>query len=102
MIDFLDLIQQAIKHDLWGVLFLVLYHFTFVRPWIKEVKDKNAAYQLLVQEKLGAFSLRVTPPIIGNGLFPPSVQNISNGDIIKIISDGANFHLMDGNRTYST
>ena len=53
MIDFFDLIQQAIKHDLWGVLFLVLYHFAFVRPWIKEAKDKNAAYQRLVQQTLG-------------------------------------------------
>jgi len=53
MIDFFDLIQQAIKHDLWGVLFLAIYHFAFVRPWIKEVKAKNAGYQRLVQEKLG-------------------------------------------------
>lgn len=53
MIEIFELAQHAIKHDMWGALFLGIYHFTFVRPWIKETKAKNAGYQLLVQKTLG-------------------------------------------------
>ena len=48
-----ELLQFVFENNLWSVLLLIGYHFTFIRPWINERRTMDKSHQKLMDEKLG-------------------------------------------------
>jgi len=48
-----ELLQFVFENNLWSVFLLIGYHFSFIRPWINEIRAMNVGYQKLMDEKLG-------------------------------------------------